>query len=226
MQLRAGGCKWSPSLERLSPQDDPGRCRAHLRGRVGLRHVKQLRHGCRGRNYIDAILPQAPCAKAAFPGKDGKAGVQDGVQALSGGREDRTLGTTLCPSLPREATRSRARSSRGDCVGPYRGGGIGPGPVLQQAVDDVRVALLGGLVQRRVAVLRCGSSVRREKGGEAGQPAPRASASHSALSRSRECGPQEPRPQPRGPQTDWLTIEHPPVTMTHVPAHRLGTRLG
>lgn len=35
----------------------------------------------------------------------------------------------------------------------YRGGGVGLGPVLQQDVDDVRVALLGGLVQRRVAVL-------------------------------------------------------------------------
>jgi len=34
-----------------------------------------------------------------------------------------------------------------------RGGGVGLGPVLQQDVDDVRVALLGGLVQRRVAVL-------------------------------------------------------------------------
>lgn len=36
---------------------------------------------------------------------------------------------------------------------PYRGGGVGLGPVLQQDVDDVRVALLGGLVQRRVAIL-------------------------------------------------------------------------
>lgn len=36
---------------------------------------------------------------------------------------------------------------------PYRGRGVGLGPVLQQDVDDVRVALLGGLVQRRVAVL-------------------------------------------------------------------------
>ena len=36
---------------------------------------------------------------------------------------------------------------------PYRDGGVGLGPVLQQNFDDVRVALLGGLVQRRVAIL-------------------------------------------------------------------------
>lgn len=36
---------------------------------------------------------------------------------------------------------------------PGRGGGVGLGPVLQQDVDDVRVALLSGLVQRRVAIL-------------------------------------------------------------------------
>lgn len=43
---------------------------------------------------------------------------------------------------------------KGQPAPPYRGGGVGLGPVRQQDVDDVRVALLGGLVQRRVAVLQ------------------------------------------------------------------------
>lgn len=49
--------------------------------------------------------------------------------------------------------RQRRRRGAGRRRLAYRGGGVGLGPVLQQDVDDVRVALLGGLVQRRVAVL-------------------------------------------------------------------------
>lgn len=49
----------------------------------------------------------------------------------------------------------RPGSDAGNRAGapPYRGGGFGPGPVLQQHVDDVGVALLRSLVQRCVAVL-------------------------------------------------------------------------
>lgn len=55
----------------------------------------------------------------------------------------------------RQGGRGEGSSSvvRGSRRLPYRGRGVGLGPVLQQDVDDVRVALLGGLVQRRVAVL-------------------------------------------------------------------------
>jgi hypothetical protein len=38
-------------------------------------------------------------------------------------------------------------------VNTYSSGGVGLGPVLEQDVDDVRVTLLGSLVQRRVAIL-------------------------------------------------------------------------
>lgn len=36
---------------------------------------------------------------------------------------------------------------------PYRGDGVGLGPVLQQNIDDVSVALLSSLVQRGVPIL-------------------------------------------------------------------------
>lgn len=49
--------------------------------------------------------------------------------------------------------RHAKREMRGQGSAPYRGGGVGLGPMLEQDVNDVRVALLGGLVQRCVAIL-------------------------------------------------------------------------
>lgn len=49
--------------------------------------------------------------------------------------------------------REQGGPGKGQTCVPYRSGGVRFGPMLEQHVDDVRVALLGGLVQRRVAVL-------------------------------------------------------------------------
>lgn len=55
-------------------------------------------------------------------------------------------------------TQSRAREEKDESPGkghrhPYRGGGIWLGPMLEQDINDVCVALLGSLVQRCVAIL-------------------------------------------------------------------------
>lgn len=93
--------------------------------------------------------------------------------------------------------------------GPYRGGGIGPGALLQQHVDDMRVALLGGLVQGRVAVLWVGAGEKEEEKSvtlcsEAASPktvftgpVPRARAQQQARPRT-SCPVREPQ---RGPLT-------------------------
>ena len=67
-------------------------------------------------------------------------------------------GTQLRRAAPgkgdsKSITGKEGRRGEGQPAPPYRGGGVGLGPVLKQDVDDVRVALLGGLVQRRVAIL-------------------------------------------------------------------------
>ena len=62
-------------------------------------------------------------------------------------------GTQLRQAAPGKGDSKSIKGKEGQPAPPYRGGGVGLGPVLQQNVDDVRVALLGGLVQRRVAIL-------------------------------------------------------------------------
>lgn len=80
---------------------------------------------------------------------EGTKAVRSGTSGEAALGKDRGAGDT-------EAARGEGdRQRRGNQAGapPYRGGGFGPGPVLQQHVDDVRVALLRRLVQRCVAIL-------------------------------------------------------------------------
>lgn len=80
---------------------------------------------------------------------EGTKAVRSGASGEAALGKDRGAGDT-------EAARGEGdRQRRGNQAGapPYRGGGFGPGPVLQQHVDDVRVALLRRLVQRCVAIL-------------------------------------------------------------------------
>lgn len=74
---------------------------------------------------------------------------------LGTSQEAGSLGRTVALGTRRQREEWEAGQRRGEPSwgAPYRGGGFGPGPVLQQHVDDVGVALLRSLVQRCVAVL-------------------------------------------------------------------------
>lgn len=136
---------WAPAVSRARSSSLDAGPRSPERGPAGPAALPPRKH-CR-RSHADFWkgFPEIP----GFPECGGLS--KGDVSELSSdkgppGRERRRRKQP--PPPPQQPPRGEGQRRR-----PYRGRGVGLGAVLQQDVDDVRVALLGGLVQRRVAVL-------------------------------------------------------------------------